>query len=69
MPGFWQTLCSTPREMKSKPAKTTKKRLHTFIVAGSGFRCLAFRDNQGNLRNFWNDTLIRLPVHFLDPEY
>ena len=55
--------------MKSKPAKTTKRRLRTFIVAGIGFRCLAFRDNQGNLRNFWNDALIQLPVHFLDPEF
>jgi hypothetical protein len=55
--------------MKSKPTKTAKRRLHTFIVAGSNFRCLAFRDNQGKLRNFWNDMLIPLPVHFLDPEY
>jgi len=38
------------------------------VVAGAGFRYLAFRDSKGKLRNFWNQTLVPLPVHILDGE-
>ena len=38
------------------------------VVQYSGFRGLAYRDAAGKLRNFWNQKLVRLPVHILDPE-
>jgi len=56
--------------MKINTTKSTKKKfsLSTVIVVGAGFRCLAFRDAQGKLRNFWNQNILPLPVHILDPE-
>jgi hypothetical protein len=29
---------------------------------------MAFRDQAGQLRNFWNGKILPLPVHILDPE-
>lgn len=56
--------------MKNNAPKTNKGKfhLHPVVVMGDGFRCMAFRDAQGKLRNFWNQALLPLPVHFLDPE-
>jgi len=56
--------------MKTTAPKTNKRKFHLspVIVTGAGFRCMAFRDAQGNLRNFWNQALLPLPVNFLDPE-
>jgi hypothetical protein len=56
--------------MKTNSPKANKGKFHLnlMIVIGAGFRCLAFRDTQGKLRNFWNQALLPLPVHFLDPE-
>jgi hypothetical protein len=39
------------------------------VVIGAGFRCMAYRDARGTLRNFWNQKVLPLPVHFLDAEY
>jgi hypothetical protein len=38
------------------------------VVVGPGYRCMAFRDKVGTLRNFWNGQILPLPVHILDPE-
>jgi hypothetical protein len=56
--------------MKTNTTKTTKRkfRLSPIIVSGAGFRCMAFRDAQGKIRNFWNQAILPLPVHILDPE-
>lgn len=56
--------------MKTNTTKTKKKTAfnHLVVVAGVGFRHLAFRDSQGRLRNFWTQTLVPLPAHILDPE-
>ena len=54
----------------SMKTKTTKRkfRLSPIVVSGAGFRCLAFRDAKGILRNFWNQAILPLPIHILDPE-
>ncbi|HWD91235.1 MAG TPA: hypothetical protein VG938_02690 [Verrucomicrobiae bacterium] len=56
--------------MKTNTTKTTKRKFHLspIIVSGAGFRCMAFRDAQGKIRNFWNQAILPLPVHILDPE-
>jgi hypothetical protein len=38
------------------------------VVQCSKSRFLAYRDAAGRLRHFWNQTLLPLPVHILDPE-
>ena len=57
--------------MRNIIVKRTSK--HSFsrnlvVVIGAGFRCMAFRDAAGKLRNFWTNRLVPLPVHFLDSE-
>jgi len=52
----------------SKKARNRSDLVIPVIVAGAGFRCLAFRDNKGELRHFWTETLLPLPVHILDIE-
>lgn len=38
------------------------------VVQSVDFRCLAYRDTAGKLRNFWNQKLVSVPIHVLDPE-
>jgi len=38
------------------------------VVVGAGYRTMAFRDQLGRLRNFWNGQILPLPAHVLDPE-
>jgi hypothetical protein len=52
----------------SKKGKKRGARVIPVIVAGAGFRSLAFRDKKGELRPFWTETLLPLPVHILDIE-
>jgi hypothetical protein len=54
--------------MKISRTKRNSKSLNTLVVAGPGYRCMAFRDRLGRLRNFWNGQILPLPVHLLDPE-
>jgi len=58
--------------MKSVPIRRTTKSTfahNLVVVVGAGFRCLAYRDNHGKLRNFWNQKVLPLPLHFLEPEF
>ena len=57
--------------MKKITVKKTSKQTfarNLVVVVGAGFRCMAFRDIDGRLRNFWNGTILPLPLHILDPE-
>jgi hypothetical protein len=58
------------RGMRSNTIKTKKKQTFSnlVVVTAAGLRHLAFRDTEGKLRNFWNQTLVPLPAHILDPE-
>ena len=54
---------------KTKMMKAVKDRLlQPLVVQCFGYRCLAYRDQKGRLRNFWNQKLVPLPAHLLDPE-
>jgi len=56
--------------MKNNRTKRNQfgKLLNTLVVVGPGYRCMAFRDRAGQLRNFWNGQILPLPAHILDPE-
>jgi hypothetical protein len=55
---------------KANYVKAAKDQLSRglIVVQSAGFRCLAYRDSQRRLRSFWNQKLVPLPVHILDPE-
>jgi len=61
-------LCNVAMKINATKINKRKSRITPVIVIGAGFRCMAFRDARGMLRNFWNQSLLPLPVHFLDPE-
>jgi hypothetical protein len=70
-PGGWRQSCFADVRMKNLNLKKKTKgflRRNPVVVMGAGFRCMAFRDAAGRLRNFWNEKILPLPVHFLDPE-
>jgi hypothetical protein len=54
--------------MKINRTKRNSKTLNTMVVVGPGYRTMAFRDQLGRLRNFWNGQILPLPAHILDPE-
>ncbi len=56
--------------MKNNRTKRTlsDKIFNTLVVAGPGYRCMAFRDRLGRLRNFWNGQILPRSAHVLDPE-
>jgi hypothetical protein len=54
--------------MKINRTKRNSKVLNTLVVVGPGYRTMAFRDQLGRLRNFWNGQILPLPAHILDPE-
>jgi len=56
--------------MKSNRTKSSlrQNRVNPIVVHSFGFRCMAFRDRAGQLRNFWSGKVLPLPVHILDPE-
>jgi hypothetical protein len=56
--------------MKNNRTKSNlrQNRVHPIVVHSLGSRCMAFRDQAGQLRNFWNGKVLPLPVHILDPE-
>jgi hypothetical protein len=54
--------------MKTNRTKRNSKVVNTLVVVGSGYRTMAFRDQLGRLRSFWNGQILPLPAHVLDPE-
>ena len=50
--------------MNRTKRNATEKTFNTLVVAGPGYRCMAFRDRLGRLRNFWNGQILPRSAQF-----
>ena len=58
-------------DMKNPSLRTTamtRESTKPLVVKCFGVRCLAYRDGNGRLRDFWRGALLPGPVLVLDPE-
>jgi len=51
-------------------AKKVKERLsrEPVLVQGPGFRCMAYQDDEGKWRSFWDAKPLPHPIHLLEPQ-